>query len=213
MIGRLTTTLGRARYLDQPLRPYEPFAVCDPTKLAAVLRPGDVLLVEGDTRVSTAIKYLTQSTWSHAALYVGDFRRTGLDPVEAPVGRYRRAAAQVRPPQHAHLPSGRPGPAELPARVRLRDRTSRLRPGAARQDVEVAGVGPAQPARRAGSAGDPSSGTLLRAAHSFAWTSSQPFPRQAFWPVHALKAVLHAVVPLQLSILQQAKTSTDLCSP
>ncbi len=35
------------------------------------LRPGDVLLVEGNTRVSAAIKYLTQSTWSHAALYVG----------------------------------------------------------------------------------------------------------------------------------------------
>jgi hypothetical protein len=30
-----------------------------------------VLLVEGDTRISVAIKYLTQSTWSHAALYVG----------------------------------------------------------------------------------------------------------------------------------------------
>ncbi len=35
------------------------------------LRRGDVLLIEGNTRVSMAIKYLTQSTWSHAALYVG----------------------------------------------------------------------------------------------------------------------------------------------
>ncbi len=34
----------------------------------AVIKPGDVLLVEGRARVSTAIKYLTQSTWSHAAL-------------------------------------------------------------------------------------------------------------------------------------------------
>jgi hypothetical protein len=41
-------------------------------RLAAVLRPGDVLLVEGHMKISTAIKYLTQSTWSHAALYVGD---------------------------------------------------------------------------------------------------------------------------------------------
>lgn len=39
--------------------------------LASALRPGDVLLVEGDTRISVAIKYLTQSTWSHAALYLG----------------------------------------------------------------------------------------------------------------------------------------------
>jgi len=33
--------------------------------------PGDIVLVEGNTRVSTAIKYLTQSTWSHSSLYVG----------------------------------------------------------------------------------------------------------------------------------------------
>ena len=37
-----------------------------------MLQPGDVLLVEGNSRVSVAIKYLTQSTWSHAALYIGD---------------------------------------------------------------------------------------------------------------------------------------------
>jgi hypothetical protein len=71
--------VGRAlaHYLNQPIKGYEPFAVSDPAKLAAVLEPADVLLVEGNTRVSTAIKYLTQSTWSHAALYVGDFQRTG----------------------------------------------------------------------------------------------------------------------------------------
>lgn len=40
--------------------------------LHATLRPCDILLVEGNSRVSLAIKYLTQSTWSHAALYVGD---------------------------------------------------------------------------------------------------------------------------------------------
>jgi hypothetical protein len=44
----------------------------NPLHLQATLRPGDVLLVEGNTRLSGAIKYLTQSTWSHAALYVGN---------------------------------------------------------------------------------------------------------------------------------------------
>lgn len=39
--------------------------------LSATLRPADVLLVEGDARISVAIRYLTQSTWSHAALYLG----------------------------------------------------------------------------------------------------------------------------------------------
>ena len=35
------------------------------------MEPGDILLVEGNQRVSSAIKYLTQSTWSHAAFYLG----------------------------------------------------------------------------------------------------------------------------------------------
>jgi hypothetical protein len=42
-----------------------------PLKVLATLKPCDELLVEGPSRLSTAIKYLTQSTWSHAALYVG----------------------------------------------------------------------------------------------------------------------------------------------
>ncbi len=44
----------------------------NPALLKQALRPGDVLLIEGYSRISTAIKYLTQSTWSHAALYVGN---------------------------------------------------------------------------------------------------------------------------------------------
>ncbi len=60
------------RYLEQPSAGYEPFTPSDPQALARALKPGDVLLVEGNSRVSGVIKYLTQSTWSHAALYVGD---------------------------------------------------------------------------------------------------------------------------------------------
>lgn len=60
-----------ARYLSSPLPGFQPLAVTDANALRRSLRPADVLLVEGNTRVSTAIKYLTQSTWSHAAMYVG----------------------------------------------------------------------------------------------------------------------------------------------
>jgi len=60
-----------ARYLSRPNPRYTPLATSPPEQLAAVLQPCDVLLVEGNTRFSTAIKYLTQSTWSHAALYLG----------------------------------------------------------------------------------------------------------------------------------------------
>lgn len=51
---------------------YEPYTPSDPVTLRRTLEPGDILLVEGNQRVSAVIKYLTQSTWSHAALYVGD---------------------------------------------------------------------------------------------------------------------------------------------
>ena len=61
-----------ARFLSRPDPRYRPLATSDPRSVAAVIAPGDVLLVEGNTRFSKAIKYLSQSTWSHAALYVGD---------------------------------------------------------------------------------------------------------------------------------------------
>ncbi|MGB3134416.1 MAG: hypothetical protein WBB04_07585, partial [Candidatus Macondimonas sp.] len=72
-MNRVTTWLGRrlSLYLSQPLAFHEPVVPMDPARYAACLRPADVLLVEGNTRLSVAIKYLTQSTWSHAALYVG----------------------------------------------------------------------------------------------------------------------------------------------
>jgi len=60
-----------AGYLQKPVPGYEPFTPSDPDALRHSLQPGDVLLVEGNNRVSGVIKYLTQSTWSHSALYVG----------------------------------------------------------------------------------------------------------------------------------------------
>ena len=65
-IGRLL-----ANYLEKPAQGYEPFTPTDPKALRETLRPGDVILVEGNNHISGVIKYLTQSTWSHAALYVG----------------------------------------------------------------------------------------------------------------------------------------------
>lgn len=61
-----------ARRLETPSSGYEPFTPSDPETLRRVLQVGDVLLIEGHQKVGSAIKYLTQSTWSHAALYVGD---------------------------------------------------------------------------------------------------------------------------------------------
>jgi len=85
MIRRMMGSIGRAlgRYLSEPLKNYRPLTTSTPSMLATALRPADVLLVEGNTRVSSGIKYLTQSTWSHAALYVGDALGSGAEGKEA----------------------------------------------------------------------------------------------------------------------------------
>jgi len=45
--------------------------LCDFNRLCCELRPGDILLVEGRSRVSEVIKLITQSSWTHSALYIG----------------------------------------------------------------------------------------------------------------------------------------------
>jgi len=51
--------------------PPPPSPLCDFNRLGFELRIGDVILVEGRSRVSEVIKIITQSPWSHSALYIG----------------------------------------------------------------------------------------------------------------------------------------------
>ncbi|CAH2398782.1 hypothetical protein MES4922_20278 [Mesorhizobium ventifaucium] len=70
----LLDRLGRwlAGRLQEKSSGYEPYTPSDAETLRRTLEPGDILLIEGNQKISAAIKYLTQSTWSHAAFYVGD---------------------------------------------------------------------------------------------------------------------------------------------
>ena len=72
-MSRMLDGVGRliARYLQKPVHGYEPFTPSGANSLRQSLQPGDVLLVEGNNHIAGVIKYLTQSTWSHSALYVG----------------------------------------------------------------------------------------------------------------------------------------------
>ncbi len=72
MLDSLRLRIGNAlaRYLSKRIGGRN-VATGTPAQLAATIRKGDVLLVDGDSRFSVAIRYLTQSTWSHAALCVG----------------------------------------------------------------------------------------------------------------------------------------------
>ena len=85
-MNRFMSGLGRrlARYVAAPAKYYSPTVVSGgEARWPDFIQPCDVLLVEGSSRISTAIKYLTQSTWSHSALCVGD--RAQYPLVEADV--------------------------------------------------------------------------------------------------------------------------------
>jgi hypothetical protein len=73
-MNRFAQGLGKrlSRYLSEPGRTNGTSMPTNSELLGKSLQPGDVLLVEGTSRISSAIKYLTQSNWSHAALYVGN---------------------------------------------------------------------------------------------------------------------------------------------
>ena len=97
----------------KPAEGYEPFTPSASTALRAILRPADVLLVEGNNHISGVIKYLTQSSWSHSALYVGPMADAATPEGEPPrpdrgENRRRRrvgAAVKISAPPHSHLPA------------------------------------------------------------------------------------------------------------
>jgi hypothetical protein len=68
-----------AIFLSAPRAGYSIFSTLTKAQLVANLKPGDLLLVEGNSRISTAIKYLTQSTWSHVCIFIGE--QADLQPI------------------------------------------------------------------------------------------------------------------------------------
>jgi hypothetical protein len=111
-MGFMVDRVGRllARYLEKPAQGFEPYTPSDPAALRATLKPADVLLVEGSNHISGVIKYLTQSTWSHAALYVGPIgdrvtrdgeplvlveANIGQGVVAAPLSKYARYHTRI----------------------------------------------------------------------------------------------------------------------
>ena len=83
-------------YLTEELPAHTRRIPLDPGRLSDQLQPGDVLLVEGRTRISQVIMYLTQSSWSHASMYVGDaLLRWGGAAAEAALERWGPEARQL----------------------------------------------------------------------------------------------------------------------
>lgn len=74
MFNSIKRAIGErlATFLSKDLPGYQRLDTVELSDVASTLEKGDIVLVDGNTRISTAIKYLTQSTWSHACLYVGE---------------------------------------------------------------------------------------------------------------------------------------------
>ncbi|MCI5105709.1 MAG: lipo-like protein [Pseudomonadales bacterium] len=83
MFSAITRAIGQglASFLSKSLPGYRKLDTVPLERVHACLQAGDIVLVEGNTRISIAIKYLTQSSWSHAALYVGAPGDSSADPV------------------------------------------------------------------------------------------------------------------------------------
>lgn len=83
MFSAITRPIGKrlAAFLSKNLPGYRRLDSVPVEKILPVLQTGDIILVEGNTRISVAIKYLSQSSWSHAALFVGKPGDTVSDPV------------------------------------------------------------------------------------------------------------------------------------
>ena len=86
-----------SRFISTPLsrwlqrrRPPRIIPLSDFDRIRHELKPSDVLLVEGRSRISDVIKVVTQSPWSHATLYIG--RLHDIENEESRAALSRRSA-------------------------------------------------------------------------------------------------------------------------
>lgn len=122
MFRFVATIIGNllANFLGKPVKHFSPAVKTDLEALKRVLKVGDVVLVEGDLRVSSAIKYLTQSTWSHSAMYVGNLGDKQHMLIEADMTDGVRAVP-IEHYDRLHLRISRPYKISLADQKKLKD--------------------------------------------------------------------------------------------
>lgn len=117
VVDKVLDWIGRrlATHLSSEIPGTEPYVPSEPDALRRVLRRGDILLIAGNSRLSGAIKYLTHSPWSHAALFVGETPDlpsdgnerhvlvevdVGVGCISAPLSKYIRYYTRICRPVH-----------------------------------------------------------------------------------------------------------------
>jgi len=76
--------------------PTESIASYDYNRLRYEVRPGDVLLMEGRSRISNLIRSVTQSPWTHAALYIGRFHDIDDTGIKKKISQHLKKRENVR---------------------------------------------------------------------------------------------------------------------
>lgn len=61
---------GLLNYITRE-QPTDDIFPCDFEKILTLIKPGDVVLIQGMNRLSFAISYVTKSIWTHAAICIG----------------------------------------------------------------------------------------------------------------------------------------------
>jgi hypothetical protein len=79
-----------ARFLAQPVR--RDATRNDVLAISARLRPGDVVLTEGNSRAAALVRFITRSPWAHVSMYVGALE----DAADAPCVVEAHLVAGVR---------------------------------------------------------------------------------------------------------------------
>ena len=102
-----------SRFISTPLsrwlqrrRPPSNNPLSDFERVRHELKPGDVLLVEGRSRISDVIKVVTQSPWSHATLYIGRLHDIENDTSRAALIRRSACAPSTQRVVESQLGTG-----------------------------------------------------------------------------------------------------------
>lgn len=78
---------------EPPIKEILPY---DFNRLKYEIRPGDVLLIEGRSRISSVIRSVMQSPWTHAALYIGRLNDIEDEKLQAKILSHRQVKPSAR---------------------------------------------------------------------------------------------------------------------
>lgn len=76
------------KWLTAEIEPPRELSLTDFERVAYELRPCDVILIEGRSRISRIVRSITQNSWSHAALYIGRLHDIANKPLRERVMQF-----------------------------------------------------------------------------------------------------------------------------